>query len=46
MSMVFLAINALIKPLITIKGRFRERQKQIKLARDRGEKHMVGYDGN
>ena len=28
------------------KSRFRERQKQIKLARDRGEKHMVGYDGN
>ena len=28
------------------KGRFRERQKQIKLARDRGKKHMVGYDGN
>lgn len=28
------------------KDRFRERQKQIRLARERGEKHMVGYDGN
>ena len=28
------------------KSRFRERQKQIKLARDRGAKHMAGYDGN
>ena len=28
------------------KCRFRERQKQIKLARDRGAKHMAGYDGN
>ena len=28
------------------KSRFRERQKQIKLARDRGKKHMVGYDGS
>ena len=28
------------------KDRFRERQKQIYLARARGERHMVGYDGN
>ena len=28
------------------KDRFRERQKQIHLARARGERHMVGYDGN
>ncbi len=28
------------------KNRFRERQKQIRLARERGEQHMVGYDGN
>ena len=28
------------------KSRFRERQKQIKLARGRGVKHMAGYDGN
>ena len=28
------------------KDRFRERQKQIRLARERGEQHMVGYDGN
>jgi len=28
------------------KDRFRERQKQIRLARKRGEQHMVGYDGN
>ena len=28
------------------KERFRERQKQIRLARERGEQHMVGYDGN
>ena len=28
------------------KDRFRERQKQIHLARQRGERHMVGYDGN
>ena len=28
------------------KSRFRERQKQIKLARVRGKKHMVGYDGS
>ena len=28
------------------KDRFRERQKQIHLARERGEQHMVGYDGN
>ena len=28
------------------KDRFRERQKQIRLARERGETHMVGYDGN
>lgn len=28
------------------KNRFRERQKQIHLARERGETHMVGYDGN
>ena len=28
------------------KQRFRERQKQIRLARERGEQHMVGYDGN
>jgi UPF0176 protein len=28
------------------KSRFRERQKQIKLARERGAKHMAGYDGN
>jgi UPF0176 protein len=28
------------------KNRFRERQKQIHLARERGEQHMVGYDGN
>ena len=27
-------------------NRFRERQKQIRLARERGEKHMLGYDGN
>ena len=28
------------------KDRFRERQKQIHLARARGNRHMVGYDGN
>ena len=28
------------------KDRFRERQKQIRLARERGETHMRGYDGN
>ena len=28
------------------KDRFRERQKQIRLARERGEQHMVGYGGN
>ena len=28
------------------KNRFRERQKQIHLARARGERHIVGYDGN
>jgi UPF0176 protein len=28
------------------KGRFRERQKQILLSRQRGEQHMVGYDGS
>ena len=28
------------------KDRFRERQKQIRLARARGERHIVGYDGN
>ncbi|MGD2003017.1 MAG: rhodanese-related sulfurtransferase [Paracoccaceae bacterium] len=28
------------------KDRFRERQKQIRLARERGEQHMAGYDGN
>ena len=30
----------------TDKSRFRERQKQIKLSRKRGQKHMAGYDGN
>ena len=28
------------------KDRFRERQKQIHLARVRGKRHMLGYDGN
>ena len=28
------------------KNRFRERQKQIHLARSRGKRHMLGYDGN
>ena len=28
------------------KNRFRERQKQIKLSRQRGTKHMAGFDGN
>ena len=28
------------------KDRFRERQRQIHLARARGERHMAGYDGN
>lgn len=30
----------------TDKNRFRERQKQILLARGRGKKHITGYDGN